>query len=319
MIDLWRKMWSPHWIPKWAELSPWFRWRKWAIGVIFAGIVGLIGCGWLIGFILGAEPWAVIRDVAIGIVAIVGLRLAWIRSKAAADQAASALASNRTELLNSALRGLSGDEVPQKVAAVRILVDLARQDFDAYFATAVEALAAMVRGTAADKEKDIPRVRPEAQLAVQQIAYLIRRFAARAVFTDDQSILPHSVDFSNAYLPGLRISEGAVTGIVFRGATLDGARMRHIEFHNVSFVGASLKGAILIDQPRDYGPFAGVDFDHADVTGASFDWELNDEKDTAEQRDALQKTLTDEATWDATDPPITLGLPVSSKNLPVKA
>ncbi len=310
MIDNWLRMWNPNWKPDWKKINLWVKLRIAAIGIAFVGILVFVTCSALLGFVLGVEPWVAIRDIAFAVVAIVGLRLAWIRSKAAADQAASAMASNRTELLNSALRSLSCDDVPRRVAAVRILVDLARQDFDSYFATTIEALAAMVRDTAADKENNISRARPEAQLAVQQIAHLISRFSGRMDFTSDRSILP-SIDFSGAYLPGLRVSGGRLDGINSNGATLKEAAILNVRFDSAGFVGANLTGARLIDQPDLPGPFHNVCFDKAEVTEVSFNWKPSDGVEVDEQRTAVKKRLeTDGAAWDPAHPPIILGQPL---------
>ena len=309
MNKILRRFLQPRWHPDIKALWLAVKLRKWALitgGLLFAALLLFSGA---LAFLVGEKTWTVFREIVIGLGAATGIWIAWIRSKAAADQAASALASNRTELLNAALQGLGSERTSQRVAAVRILVDLSRQDFSTYVATVILALAGLVRETGDDDQSRPKQIRSDAQLAVRQIATYLQRHHGQFIFTDDQSRLPGAIDFSNAYLPGLRIDSGILENTVWKEATIDGARIRDVEFTNANFAGASIRDCILVDFPRHNRPFGGVDFKGADISGTHFGWSepALENYDFNKEAGKLRQTLIEEAKWDDTNPPDIMG------------
>jgi uncharacterized protein YjbI with pentapeptide repeats len=255
--------------------------------------------------LVGEKTWTVFRELVIGIAATTEIWIAWIRSNAEADQAAGALASNRTELLNAALQGLGSERTSQRVAAVRILVDLTRQDFSTYVATVILALAGLVRETADDEQARTGRIRSDAQLAVRQIATYLQRHHGQFLFIEDQSRLPGAIDFSNAYLPGLQIDSRILENTVWKEATIDGARIRDVGFTNANFAGESIRDCILVDNPRHNRPFDGVDFEGADISGTHLGWSepALEDSDFEQEATKLRQTLIEVDKWDDANPP----------------
>ena len=253
-----------HFTFSWIK-SAWFWVLAWIVVVLSIGSwFAMENWDWLIGNESGG---AIIRNLALTALAVIGLPLVLWRSRVAERQANTAEHGLLNERYQKGAEMLGSTVLTVRLGGIYALSRLASEDPERYHIQVMQLLCAFIRNPVSKGGEDVHAAmeaigsRNQTQIAVEQQA----NYRANL----------RQADLRNQILYGMNLSE-----ISFVGANLSGAYLNKADLSNSSFLfanltkvelsGANLRGAALLDANLSFVENAhSADFSDANLTNAN--------------------------------------------------